>query len=152
MPKSFPFGHPLQPPLSQSRFTFNRHLLNLSPINLWGRQRLSLITDVIEESPGASAGRESGRSGQQEPAPAPPGLTQLPAGLTPGLGHPYLPAECNCASLCLCPHGEGAAPLQWAGLLQGGCRRLAHGLPEEDEQLIQAGLTQELHIWVPEGE
>lgn len=59
-PKSLPCDHPLQPPLSQSGFTFNLHLLNLPPLNLGGMEGLSLITDVIEvpQSPEAGVWKE----------------------------------------------------------------------------------------------
>lgn len=64
-PKSLPCDHPLQPPLSQSGFTFNHHLLNLPPLKLGGMEGLSLITDVIEgpRSSGMRAGQEGGWNG-----------------------------------------------------------------------------------------
>lgn len=38
------------------------------------------------------------------------------------------------------------------GPVTAGASKLAHGLREEDEQLLQAGLAQELHVGVTKGE
>lgn len=127
-PQILPFDHPVPPPLSESRFTFNRHLLNLPPLNLGGMEGLRLITDVIE-GPAAPRGPQSGR---ELPAAAP----------APGPPHPRLRV----------PSPPGPMPPWGLCLATQGCRRQTHGVAEEDEQLLQAGLAQELHIGLAEGE
>lgn len=85
--------------------------------------------------------RPAARVGQEErlaPARAPPWLAQPTAGLAPDSDPLAGPSGAAAA-------GTLPLPIQ-------GHRRQAHGFSEEDEQLLQEGLPQELHIGVTEGE
>lgn len=94
---------------------------------------LRLITDVIE-GPESTQG-----AGVQRERPA--GASAAPPSHSPALPQAL---------------GPLARPHTLMGAMrvptQGRRRQQTHGVPEEDEQLLQAGLAEELHVGVAEGE
>lgn len=112
-PKSLPCDHPLQPSLSQSGFTFNRHLLNLPPLNLGGNVGIKPDYRCYRRARLGAPERE-----WLELAPAPPGLTQLPRGgsrLWTPLPGPAGPPR----GLCLHPSRDAG------GMLMGSLKKMS---------------------------